>query len=297
MTLVVARIHEGKIYLESDSKITDEKFVRSNPLSGMLKTLIIHPFVCVSFSGNVYFAKKAIEIFFEKKIEQLDLLISILLAINNESNNTTDFIVASVIGDIPKLFKISDAKVEQDLTSAWIGDKDGFEYFQKVFYTSDKTIPMMSRISAAFSKVIENKSLPTISDFQVSTISDTDISPGVTVFMHKLSVSVSVTESQTITFEKKGEAKPIPLGTAAGGSSGVSYLVTANPDFHGVAIYFIHGNFGILYCPQLGFEGILINAVSGREFMEHIKKQYGIGLLGFINSSATAIQYLDSRGW
>ena len=56
MSLIVARIVEDNIYIESDSKITDDRLVRSDPLCGLLKTLILNPVICISFAGIVHFA-------------------------------------------------------------------------------------------------------------------------------------------------------------------------------------------------------------------------------------------------
>lgn len=61
MTLVVARIDNEYIYIESDSKSTDDRLVRSDPLCGLLKTLILNPFICVSFSGTVSFPELALK--------------------------------------------------------------------------------------------------------------------------------------------------------------------------------------------------------------------------------------------
>ncbi|MFT5719987.1 MAG: hypothetical protein ACI9W6_000276 [Motiliproteus sp.] len=85
MTLVVARIDKENIFIESDSKITDERLVRSNPLCGLLKTFILHPFVSMSFAGNVVFAELELRKFFDEKIENVNVLLSMLRDINIES--------------------------------------------------------------------------------------------------------------------------------------------------------------------------------------------------------------------
>lgn len=296
MTLVVARIENQNIYIESDSKITDENAIRSNPLCGLLKTLILHPCVCVSFAGNVHYAEQAINRFFQNnKFDNILPLIQLLVEANIESGNTVDFIVATINGRVPRLYKITDGTLEQDISNAWIGDHDGFSVYQKGFIFQEEGIDIKDRMRNAFKAVVQDPSIETIGDFHMSTSIDRDINPAHPVFLHSLKVEIEVTEPQTIKFEEKGECKPVPLGTAAGGAHGVSYLVTVCPEFHGVAIHFTHGNFGVLFCPQISFNTITIRDVDGGEFVERIKDQYGIPLRGFIKTNDSAIQFIDNR--
>ncbi|MCK5311852.1 MAG: hypothetical protein KAJ62_07075 [Desulfobacteraceae bacterium] len=295
MTLVVARIVEENIYIESDSKITDERLVRSDPLCGLLKTLILHPFICVSFAGNVHFAELALKKFFDQRIGDINILLSMLREINLESDNSTDFIVATILGRVPRLFKVSDGTVTKDIEHAWIGDHEGFEIYQKETHSIDDDIPLKDKMQKAFRSVIDNSDLTTIGDFHISTSLNHKINPGHPVFLHDLKIEIDITEPQTIRFKKKSEPQPIPLGTTAGGSHGISYLNTVSPEFHGVAIHFTHGNFGVLFCPQLDLKGIIINNVKGRDFVDKINYEFNIPLQGFIKMNDTAIQYVDTR--
>lgn len=146
MTLIVARIYKENIYIESDSKITDERLVRSDPLCGILKTLILHPFVSVSFAGNVNYAELAIKNFFKYAIDDVNVLLQMLLNINIESCNATDFIVATITDRTPRLFKISDGQVIDGAESAWIGDIKGFEIYQREFHSQKNTVSLKEKI-------------------------------------------------------------------------------------------------------------------------------------------------------
>lgn len=295
MTLVVARIENENIYIESDSKVTDDRLVRSDPLCGLLKTLILHPFICISFAGNVTFAELALKRFFNDKIEDVNTLLSMLRSINIESENSTDFLVATINDRVPRLFKISDKQVTFNIQNAWIGDQEGFEIYQKEFHTQEADTPLKDKMRKSFRAVIDSTDVNTIGDFHMSTLLDYNINPDHPIFLHARNMEIEITEAQTIKFEEKGQCKPVPLGTTAGGSHGISYLNTASPDYHGVAIHFMHGNFGVLFCPQLGFKGILINDVCGREFVDQIKNNYNIPLQGMIKMNDTAVQYVDTR--
>lgn len=295
MTLVVARIVEDNIFIESDSKITDERLVKNNPLCGLLKTFILHPFVSISFAGNIVFAELALKKVFEQKIEDVNVLLTMLSDINIESRNTTDFIVATIIGKIPKLYKVADGNVESNILNAWIGDVDGFQVYQKEYHSTQEHSEIKERMKSAFRAVIENSELETIGDFHISTSLNYEINPNHPVFLHDFKVNIDVTEPQLIKIEEKGKFESVPLGTREGGSHGLSYLATASPDFHGVAIHFTHGNFGLLFCPQLSFNGILLKDINGRDFVDKIKTDYDIPLRGFIKMNDSAIQYIDNR--
>ena len=60
MTIVIGRIIDNDIYIESDSRITDFRLVQTNLLTGLLKTIILNPFLCLSFAGFVEYAEKAL---------------------------------------------------------------------------------------------------------------------------------------------------------------------------------------------------------------------------------------------
>ncbi len=58
MTLVIARIIWNEINIESDSRVTDERRVKKDPLCWVLKTLILHPVISLSYAGNIFLLKK-----------------------------------------------------------------------------------------------------------------------------------------------------------------------------------------------------------------------------------------------
>jgi hypothetical protein len=295
MTLVVARIVEDNIFIESDSKVTDERLVRDNPLCGLLKTFILHPFVSVSFAGNISFAECALKKFFEQKINDINILLTMLRDINIESGNSTDFLVATIIGKVPQLFKVSDGAVENNIVNAWIGDIDGFKVYQREYHSAPENSETKDKMKLAFKAVIDSTELNTIGDFHISTSLDYRIEPSHPVFLHELKINIDITESQLIKIEEKGRPKSVPLGSREGGSHGISYLSTASPDFHGVAIHYTHGEFGLLFCPQLSFKGILLKDINGRDFVDKIKADYNVPLRGFIKMDNTAVQYIDTR--
>lgn len=301
MTLIVARIDDDTIYIESDSRITDESKVKTEPLCGLLKTLVLHPFFCVSFAGNVHFAEEAIKEFFDVQKSASSLgnafekLLDLLVSKNIESEETTDFIVASILDKCPKLYRIEGGELTKDLTVAWIGDLDGFEYYQTQYHETSVEVDGKVRMRKAFEEVVNESKLDSIGDFHISTYINHEVNPKHPVFLHGLKVRIDISEPQEIQIQEKGKFEPLPLGTTEGGSHGISYLATVDPNYCGVAIHFIHGNFGILFCPQLSFKGIFIKDVDGDGLANAIQAQYGIPLRGFVRKGDTALKYIDTR--
>ncbi len=296
MSLIIAKIINGKIYIESDSKVTDKDTVRTDPLCGLLKTIIIHPFISISFAGVIYFAEKALKNIFEVNEFDLNSLTELLYNTHIESDNKTDFIIASIINNEPILIKISNKIIEQGVKSAWIGEPDGFNYFQsKYIPLLSQGIDEISSFRDSFKNVIDHSRINTIGNFQISLHTDDKICLEQYVFLYSINIEINVSEPQTIHFENAEERRPIPLGTVAGGSYGISYLVTISPNYHGVAIHFTHGNFGTIFCPQLSFTGIIVPNVNGIEFAKQIKDKYGIPLTGFVKLDETKVQFIDTR--
>lgn len=303
MTLVVARLIDENICIQSDSRVTDPKLVNSNPLCGLLKTVMPHPFICLSFAGDVHFAEIAVQRsvdfakqnFIGMKIITVDQLLDMLLDLNKVSKNSTDFIVGTIVGRKPKLFKISNGVIERDLLNAWIGDKQGFDCYQQEYHKLDNAMSPQERMRSAFRSVVDASSIKTIGDFHMSAGLDCKINPPHPVFVYRKNFEFFVTEKQEINIVEKNKYYPLSLGTTEGGSHGISYLVTVSPEYHGVAIHFTHGNFGVLFCPQLNFNGIIIRGVDGAQFVDRIKQQYNVPLQGFIKSSPTAFKLIDSR--
>ena len=149
------------------------------------------------------------------------------------------------------------------------------------------------RMYSSFKKVIE-RNIKTIGGFQISVETDHRICPEFPVFLYSLKSEIIVSEPQSLELTV-GEWKPLPLGTAQGGSCGISYFRSTSPSYHGIAIHYLHSDFGVLFCPQLNlFDGIKIRGVDSKAFVERIKKEYNIPLEGLIRMSDTAIQYVKS---
>jgi hypothetical protein len=293
MTLIVSRIEKKQIKIISDSKITDKNAVRNNPLLGNLKSFILSPQLSVSFAGNVFFAEKFLSIYYSKKIRTLQELKICCLALNNESNDETDFLIASLT-DKPNLHKISGRKIIDNLENAWIGDKIGFEKYQESFHNDKSENNVFTKMNSAFKKVIEDEQIESISDFQIEIDTVYQESLNADFFIYAMNMSMNFAP-QTLSF-KSGERKSIPFGGAEIGGFGSSYLRSIDFLKPAIAIHFPQGKFGVLFCPLINYnKAIVIKEDDGENFANFIKEKYGVHLEGLVSANGNAIKLIVTR--
>lgn len=281
MTLIVGRITQGGVLVDSDSRITDPNIVsnKNNIFSGILKTIILNPFISVSYAGGVETAQKAIEELYNLKKIEINIIKSLLLKINIESKNETDFLIASLENQ-PILYKISNGIIEPSNSFHWIGDIDAFNLYQKEFLPNIKSIDakhILSVHSDAFDKVIKNEKIESVGGFHI-TVHRTKLG---LEYLSKMQIITGQPTSITLT---NNQVKPIPFGNAQTGAFSFSYLKSENPYSPAVAIHFPMGNFGTLYYPKITREIIFYKNVSGLEFVEKVKKEHNIKLTGIVKN-------------
>lgn len=280
MTLIVARISQNVIRIDSDSKITDPSVAsnRSNIFSSLLKTIILNPRISVSYAGGVETAQKAIEKLYELNDFDINSIKAELLKINIDSQHETDFLIASLENQ-PLLYKISKGQINVSNQSQWIGDIDGFNLFQKNFIPNIKSTDAQHILSVqndAFEEVISSGSIGSIGGFHItvhSTVNGLE-------YKFKMSMSLGSTNVQL----KNNEVFHLLGGNVENGSFATSYLISENPFNPAIAIHFPFGNFGTLYYPKLTREVILIKNANPLEFVDIILKKYSIKLTGMLKN-------------
>lgn len=296
MSLVICKKFNNKLYVESDSRITDINSARKESLYGVIKTVILHPKISISYAGNIYIAERAIlEIFAFKKLT-IGYLLETLLRYNKDNNNSVEFILAIISHNAAsEIIRIKNFSVERNLEAAWIGDIDGFNLFQKQFHNKRQSGKNeLDAFREAFAFVVDNPEVQTVGDFQISTHTIASTT-GHSRFLYAEKFGILSNESQTFKLTKENNKFIIPWGTAEGGSFGVSYSVSVMPNHYAVGLYFTHGNFGVLFCPRLGFEGIIFSKTSNMNFLHAVNTQYKIPLRGFVMRDNTAMQLVDMR--
>lgn len=281
MTLVVGRITQGGIRIDSDSKITDPTIVsnKNNIFSGFLKTIILNPNISVSYAGGVETAQKAIEELYLSDTFEIGKIKNLLLKLHLETKQETDFLIASLENQ-PLLYKISKGKIETSNSFHWIGDIDGFNIFQREFLPNIKSSDpkhISSIHSNAFEKVIESDKVESVGGFHI-TVHRTKIG---LEYLFKM----QIISGQPISMKmKSNELKIIPFGNAQTGTYSCSYLKSSNPHSPAIGIHFPIGNFGTLYYPKISREIIFFKNSNPIEFIEKVKNEYHIKLTGMIKN-------------
>lgn len=293
MTLIVGRLWENQYFIEADSRISDPTRVRTAPLCGQLKCVIVTPFVCVCFAGVVEYATRALSQILKLSEATSERMLDVLKTVHEESGGATDFALVALHDGTPRATKLSDG-VAEETDHFWLGDVNAFSAFQEAFHECEG-LEMNVRMNRAFRSVVDDERHPSVGDFHIRTAIDRDICPGESVFLHGLQAEFVISHPQTLTFEKGQQSQAVPLGSVEGGAYGVSYLRTVSPEHHGVAIHFPHARFGAMWIPQVSLEPVIIKDVDGPDFVQRVLADYGVPLQGMVRASATALQFLDTR--
>ena len=281
MTLIVGRIVEGSLRIDSDSRITDPNIVsnRNNIFSGLLKSIILHPKLCLSYAGAVDVAQEAVEQVYKLKEHTPEQVKKILLAINTESRFETDFLLGSLENQA-LLYKISNGKVEVSNQNHWIGDVDGFNLFQKNFLPNLKYAErrhIMDVQSQAFKDVLSNGSIESVGGFHITV----HTTPKGLEYLMQHSFSMGQPTSIVL---KGNQSIPIPFGDASTGAFSYSYLISSNPFQPAIGIHFPLGNFGTLYYPKLTREIVIFKNVDPFQFAKKVMEDYKVDLTGIVKN-------------
>ncbi|TPG38386.1 hypothetical protein [Flavobacterium pectinovorum] len=281
MTLVIGRIAQGSLRIESDSKITDPNIVsnRNSIFSGLLKTIILHPKLCISYAGSVDTAQQAIEQVYKLNELSIDKVRKLLLEINRESNYETDFLIGALENQA-LLYKIAKGEIEPSNQHHWIGDTSGFNMFQKNFIPNLKSTDwkhIMEIQSQAFEEVISSGTIDSVGGFHI-TVHTT--AKGLEYLM-----KMSFIGGQPISMLIEGnQSVPVMIGDAKTGAFAYSYLISSDSFQPAIGIHFPIGNFGTLYYPRFTRQILIFKDVDPFEFAKKVKDDYKLDLTGIVKN-------------
>ncbi|MEO9533872.1 MAG: hypothetical protein ABJG68_02660 [Crocinitomicaceae bacterium] len=289
MTLVVAKILDQKIYIESDTKITGHSIVRNDDLKGNIKALILEPRLCLCYAGNVHFAEVAYIHFMEKSKTTIawNDFIQHLFKLHQESNQETDFILACLESSGPLLIEIKDGKATQT-QSSWIGDKDSFNEFQKHFL-ADRLNEVEDHIQMhkAFEIAFRSDRSDAVGGFQISVYTDTksaivtETKEPYPILRYKDGTSLISGRPKTLSFEGKNQPSAIPIEGASEGAYFESLFVTTGDSPACLAIHLGYAKCSLFFPPADLLNGELYTDMTGEEFVKEIYVQKKLKLAGF----------------
>jgi len=285
MTLVVAKKIGNFIQVASDSKLTSVEREYDNPyLFGALKTIIINNNICISFAGIIQrgdtnYPSIALNEIYKDNNASLSKIVDVLKQVHCDSGHEIDFIVGYHNDSLTELVKIQNGIVHSNADSYWIGDIDGFNLFQQHYVQNtlcrnDISIDdNMSLLTDSFAEVVMNGSIASIDGFVVNVFSRNgyfEYMPGFNLDICK-KIVIKPKESCIITY-----------GEASDGSFGIAYFTNEYDSPPAIAIFYPHGEMGVLYCPYLCLNKIYINNVNDKMFINIVLENYGIELRGFL---------------
>lgn len=284
MSLIIAKIIDGKIQIESDTKISGENVVRNNPVKGRLKTLILDHGLTVSYAGDVALAEDAYNWFIEKAKSTVRWEEYLNYLNDHSKTKQVEFILAGYSKD-PFILKIKNGQIDQSST-AWIGDLNAFREFQEYFFTNNRKESPSDKFTNSFRKVVQNQLNPTVGEFHITTSSNLDdfIEDGkeTPVFQYKLKSEIAIGRSKKIEIKEKGEAVPLPSGNSIEGDFAISYFTNFTQTRSSLGIFFEYGKFGIFYCAGKLLNGIKYDAQNAQEFINLVFKETGCELRGML---------------
>lgn len=281
MTLVVAKIVKDDIQIISDTKITNIYLGAEHPLNGQLKTIILTPFITLSFSGNPKYAQDILKLFYSGHILNIQILIIKCLEKNRESGDQTHFLICHYNQNTPSIFKIANYQIEQNLKNAWIGDKIGFNKYQEYYHTSESILDF-ERMENAFNTVVKNDAIETIGDFSIRVQSELGPTTNSIKFFNYQINRINLFGPYE--FENNDNVVIIKTATAKKGGYGISFLRSLNLQVPAFAIFFNVGKFGLLFFPLKYYSNgkVYKNLKNAEEFAFKIKSEFGFEVQGLI---------------
>lgn len=311
MTLVVSKIINGKFINISDSQIMEYVFkpnLQPNPESfnGVVKTVIIHSRLCISYAGNVFYANKVLKEILELHDFTLCEINILLLRSNCESNHQTIYLAAY----IAKNERIQQSMITQgqvvDFTDRliFLGDPKAYKVFEnklnELKASGDKKEE--DCMKEAFDNVIKDKTVESVDHFKIVVTNQDGPNKVADTFEYNIHFESHSTKPVTVKFKKAGEYVDIPMNPSNEGFKGTSMFVSRINTMFGFAIYDLEKESGVLFCPQLkiGIEhfkiikGKTIKATY-KKFLDTIYEKYKLPLEGFVwLDDSFGIQYIST---
>lgn len=281
MSLVVAQVTEDGPCIVSDTRVGFLDGRRPSYKTGTLKTIVLTPELSASFAGDVDAGLSGVRYFARGLMAGLaaDELLPHLLELSADSHRPVDFILASAAID-STLTRVRAGKLEPELSSAWVGDKDAFERFQEERLRPVEGfrlemlngLPTSTRalltLGDAMKAVIADPAITSVDDFCVR------VSAGGGVFNYRAMTFIHVGRDITI---RDGDdliskmAQPVEEGGYA-----VSVVEPEEPGTPALALNFPRARMGMVYLPLEYDEAQVIRDVSPNDFARVVLERYGV---------------------
>jgi len=174
MTLIVARLHKGRIAVVADTQLTKHDMALP-PQCGVIKTCFLPGNLCVSSSNSPELAEKAFKRFCEQYPEGAAFVDVVKFFEASSADTENEYILA--FPNPAKLVKIVDGRrIHSMAPTVWIGDKQAYERFRE-YETHSRPFPQHGRAinSALFMDEVDGSSASDLYSAMRNVILDHEI--------------------------------------------------------------------------------------------------------------------------
>ncbi len=304
MSLIIFKqISQTEAFIISDTKfsyynnIIPLRRIRAQSFVGGLKTIILSSNICISFSGEIFFAEQAINNFYShigNRIMDISLIAHYFFDFAKSSKGKTDFLlVASNTNNTLVPLYIDQNEIVPINSFKWIGDCDGFRVLQghlnqvlgpiyennHAELTLDATSPERGSCSSDFSEACCKYRQAMWQTCKSSNCPSVD---GIATMVTYVNGSFAYIESSQISGIatangvelNKGGQGPIHFGDASSGAYSVHHGREVSMPVY--PAWFAHGNFGVIYSPTKSFTPQIIHCNSQKEFNIYVQEEFDI---------------------
>jgi hypothetical protein len=283
VSLVVARQIGHEIRIVSDTKISDPHLLHRTPVDGGLKCIVLSATCCVSFAGNVRVAELALAPLIRGASTTRREITSHLLMKHRESGRRADFVVA-VTDEGTCIDRVADGCLEENLTTAWIGDPEAFAVYQANYHAAvarqapsqflEERFLIGGAMTHGLREVIGDPRIESVGDFVVSVTSWPVQEHGFRYLSHAFGSGfkpVANTTEETSITETLG---------VEGGSYHYCVLVPTTSGIGVLAVHIREAHLGLLFYPAQSWSSMAIKNVDTNLFIREIRARFGITVDG-----------------
>jgi hypothetical protein len=285
MSLVVAEITASGPYIVSDTRVSFADLTNPSIRSGTLKAIVVNATTAICFAGDRMIGLAAVRDF-ERGIasgSDRGQLVSDLAARSANGSDSADFIIAES-GTAPRLTRIREGIVEQDLPVTWIGDQLGFERFQeeRAFQTSQlgfdsaglRSDPavLQSLLGRCMDAVIDDPGVPSVGEINVRICARRR--DRALVYLEEAVLQIN-RDLPMKTGDNVGRRMAQP--TSEGGYAAV-VVPPMNPGTPALGLCFPIAHVGIMFLPLEFDSGQVILDVEPDAFSRVVFERFGVAL-------------------
>jgi hypothetical protein len=303
MTLIIGRVVNEKIYIFGDTALTYNNFRKANPFSeGCLKQYMVTDKLAIAFADD----SQDFEDICQKLFSASNACELINIAINAQKSGKNFELLIGEVGY--KNIRTVKEGIVNEAPSGYIGDKVGFESFQKYFHAPTNCVitnppdraaiqilrypepiiedEIYGRFYEALKQVILDERVPSVGGLIIPLCTDN----GKFCYINY----VDITSDPVSLSEFKAGLTVIEFGTPAKGGYSVEFCNDIPYDGQGnnIGYYFLQGGFGIAFPPtQTGFRiPKIVPAENPAYWILETKKLLGYGIgCGFLTADHCAI--------